>query len=198
MVNPIIKLLVVIAATAVLMACGGSLGPDADDLEAELVANVLPPSWQVKSLKVSAEENVGSEVEPVIMSRLELTLELQQDLYEPTSSSQPLESEGGRTARRIAGRAVIERVRSEGDKERVFGLARAVRRGQGWQVRFEPESTPWRNSGDPLAAFGNDYVIAGTEDEGALIAEVDAAWRAEQARPMPEEPVTSSPVHHRG
>lgn len=182
MINQIIKTSLVLAATALLMACGGALGPDAGELEAELVANVLPPSWQVESLTISAEENVGTEVEPVIMSRFELTLELQQDLYEPTSSSQTLESEGGRTASRIAGRDVIERVRSEGDEERVFGIARAVPRGQGWQIRLEPESTPWRYAGDPLSAFGNDYVIAGSDQEAELIAEVDAAWRAEQAR----------------
>ncbi|AKS41375.1 hypothetical protein [Wenzhouxiangella marina] len=182
MTRSLIQSALLLAATSLLLACGGSPGPDADELEAELVARVLPASWQIESLSISAAENTGSEVEPIITTRFELELELQQDLYEPAFSSQPLESEGGRTARHIAGRRVIEKVRSEGDEEIVFGLARSVRRGEGWQTLFELESMPWRYAGEPLSGFGNDYVIAGSEQETELIAEVEEAWRAEQER----------------
>ena len=179
--------LFILAAPALLVACSGSLGPGDDALEAELTANHLPASWELESLTTTAEENIGSEVEPVINSRFEFEVELQQDLYDGTVSSQPLESQNGRTVSYIDGKRVIEKVRSQGETERVFGLARATRRGEGWRIALDLESTPWRYAGQPLSAFGNDYVIAGSEAENELIDRVHQAWEEEQRRIAEEE-----------
>jgi hypothetical protein len=70
-----------LACSALLLAaCSGAPGPGKDELEAELVANHLPPSWRLEDLDISVQENMGTEVEPVIATRFSADVEPQQDL----------------------------------------------------------------------------------------------------------------------
>lgn len=78
-----------------LTACTGGPGPDQDALEAELVANHLPASWTLESQDVSAQENMGTEVEPMIASRVLVALAPQQDIHKRARKSQPVDAEGG-------------------------------------------------------------------------------------------------------
>ncbi|MCA1779515.1 MAG: hypothetical protein LC637_09070 [Xanthomonadaceae bacterium] len=86
------------------------------------------------------------------------------------------------TVRYIDGVQVIEKVKPEGHEERVFGVSRATKHGEGWRISLELESTPWRYTGEPLSSFGSDYVIAGTDQEAALLARVQKEWEEEQQR----------------
>ncbi|MFN2334676.1 MAG: hypothetical protein ABR550_09670, partial [Wenzhouxiangellaceae bacterium] len=110
----IFKHLSIFAVATLLVACSGSIGPKESELRAELQANHVPASWEITSLNVTAEENIGTKVEPIIAARFEFETELKQDLYQPTNSSKPLDSQGGMTVRYIDGVQVIEKVKPEG------------------------------------------------------------------------------------
>lgn len=64
-------------AALLLVACSGGPGPDHDELEAELVASHLPASWTLESLDITVQENMGTEVEPVVASRFSAEVEPQ-------------------------------------------------------------------------------------------------------------------------
>lgn len=177
----------IFAISTLLLACSGAIGPTEGELKAKLQADHVPASWEITRLTVTAEENLGTKVEPVIAARFEFDAELKQDLYEPTSSSKPLQSQGGMTVRYIDGVRVIEKVNAEGHEERVFGVSRAQKQGEGWRIAIELESAPWRYAGEPLSEFGTDYVIAGSDEEAALMARVEQEWNEEQQRLAQEE-----------
>ena len=177
----------IFAISTLLLACSGAIGPTEGELKAKPQADHVPASWEITSLNVTAEENLGTKVEPVIAARFEFDAELKQDLYEPTNSSKPLQSEGGMTVRYIDGVRVIEKVNAAGHEERVFGVSRAHKQGEGWRITIELESAPWRYAGEPLSEFGADYVIAGSDEEAALIARVEQEWEEEQQRLAQEE-----------
>jgi len=187
MTKRLIQYISILLISVVLLACSGAIGPKESELKAKLQADHVPASWEITSLKVTAEENLGTKVEPVIAARFEFDAELKQDLYESTSSSKPLQSEGGMTVRYIDGVRVIERVNSAGHAERIFGISRAQKQGEGWRITIELESTPWRYAGEPLSEFGTNYVIAGSEEEAALMARVEQEWQEEQQRLAQEE-----------
>ncbi|MGK7297501.1 MAG: hypothetical protein ACNS61_17045, partial [Candidatus Wenzhouxiangella sp. M2_3B_020] len=179
--------LAVLSIVALAVACSGKPGPSKSELEAELISGHLPASWSLESLDVTAQENIGTEVEPVVASRFAAEIELQQDLYKQTVTSRPVEAEGGSTVRYLANHRVIETASEAGTDAKLFGVARSIRRGEGWAIRIELESRPWLGAGEPLSEFGTEYVIAGSDEEAALIERVDAEWRAEQQRKQEEE-----------
>lgn len=170
-----------------LAACSGDPGPDRDELEAELVASHLPASWTLETMDITVQENMGTEVEPVVASRFSAEIEPQQDLYQPTVTSRAVEAEKNSPVRYLAGRRVIEKATEAGTTAEIFGVARSTRRGEGWVIRIDLESRPWRTAGDPLSDFGTDHVIAGSSEEAELIEQVNAEWRAEQQREEEEE-----------
>jgi len=179
--------LLAIATLVIATACSGGGGPSEDELEATLIADHLPASWSLDDLDVTAQENVGTEVEPVFAARFSADIELEQDLYRTTVTSRPVEAEGGAQARFLADHRVIEKATEAGSEARLFGIARSVRHGDGWAIRIELESRPWQSAGDPLSEFGTQYVVAGSKEEAALIEQVNAEWRAEQRRKEEEE-----------
>jgi hypothetical protein len=99
-------LLGALACLALLAACSGKPGPSKSELEAELISGQLPASWSLESLDVTAQENIGTDVEPVIASRFAAEVELQQDLYKQTVTSRPVEAEGGNKVRYLATNAL--------------------------------------------------------------------------------------------
>jgi hypothetical protein len=176
-----------LACLALLAACSGKPGPSKSELEAELISGQLPASWSLESLDVTAQENIGTDVEPVVASRFAAEIELQQDLYKQTVTSRPVEAEGGNKVRYLADHRIVEQATEAGTEAKLFGVARSTRRGEGWNIRIELESRPWSSAGEPLSEFGTEYVIAGSDEEAALIERVNAEWRAEQRRQEEEE-----------
>ncbi|NBD95306.1 MAG: hypothetical protein GVY11_02370 [Gammaproteobacteria bacterium] len=174
-------------AALLLAACSGGPGPDRDELEAELVASHLPASWTLKPLDITVQENMGTEVEPVVALRFSAEVEPQQDLYKPTTTSRAVEAENNSPVRYLAGRRVVQQATEAGTAAEIFGVARSTQRGEGWAIRIDLENRPWRTAGDPLSDFGSDYVIAGSPEETELIEQVNAEWRAEQQRKEEEE-----------
>lgn len=170
-----------------LSACSSKPGPTENEIQAELISNHFPAWWTIESFDVTVQENTGTEVEPVITSRFSAEIELQQDLYKPTATSQPVEAVGNAPVRFLADRRVIEVATEASTQTQIFGLARSTRRGEGWDIHVELESRPWHTAGEALADFGTEYVIAGTAEEAELIEQINAEWRAEQERIAAEE-----------
>ena len=164
--------LLVVALT--LAACQDEeQGADAAAI-GKALAMELPAGLTVDDATREAVETAGTEVEPVYHARATVTLRLTEDFYRETG--------------RLRDMPVVEPVAAAGDTVSGVVISESTPSGDGWTVNLVRTDFP-KLDGRAESTYGvKGFVLAGSAEHDALVAEIEAERRkAEAARKKAEQ-----------
>jgi hypothetical protein len=133
----------------------GSSMPSSDDLKNHLMFSI-PTHWTVGGMNIIASMNQGTEAAPEVLSRFEGSLILRKDTYVKDGS--------------VNGVTILKQVGKSGDVKEIYGTAQSKRTGSSWKSRFDFESDPTKQYGQPVGKFSGKVVLKGSDEEKQLMA----------------------------
>lgn len=155
-----------------LSGCFSSqVGPTEDDFKAFFTTGITKGT-EITDMTIEAAENVGTEVEPVVKSRIKGEIVLIEDFYK---------SKG-----RVAGKKVLVKTKDKGMKSIILGVAVSKRKLDKWKIRFKELSITPDIKSYPLSKWRKgSYVIKGSAEEKKLRVQQEAenkAWRKDMQK----------------
>lgn len=117
-------------------------------------ANELPPHWQLESFKIEAEEQTGTEVDPVIQYRFVAEVSPKEHLHQRIG--------------RLMDTDIVTVVVKKGDETKLHGKAQTSLYQGEWRTHFSMENSPAAD-GSPLSEYKNNVVVKGSSDYKQLI-----------------------------
>ncbi len=152
-----------------LAACsGGSDQPSEDDIKNAVAFN-LPSGLEVADVEILVTENAGSQVEPLIRNRSNITLEFIDDFVMPVE--------------RYDDKVVLKKLYEKGQELKGTLISSARLKGESWTVSSDRFDIP-RVQGNALSQYAEGtYAFEGT-DEAAEFKKAyeDALVKAEEER----------------
>lgn len=158
MINSIAKITVVFVVLTFVSGCGGDSGPDVKKEFVAFVEEHIQP-WEVRSFKLLASENAGTETQPVYQARFDAVISPSESLYSYRG--------------RILDTNILEEAQAKGNKHDVHGMGAMMLYGGEWQSEFHIEKGYPDNAGLPLASFAGENVIMGTSSYRQFLTEVE-------------------------
>lgn len=145
-------------ALLALSGCGSSNEPSTSEYEKKLALD-LKGYIEVASFEKQVSENTGTKVEPVIMTRFKAKLALKEDTYMPVGT--------------VKGASLIELRNKKGTEFDIYGVAKATKRGDSWNITYRFENQP-TNTGQPRSFFDSSgkVVVKGSPEEASLLEEL--------------------------
>lgn len=150
----------VVGALFGLAGCGSSNEPSTSELEKKLALD-LKGYVEVASFSKEISENAGTKVEPLVQTRFKAKLRLKEDTYVPS----------GYVRRENA--VQLELRNKKGTEFDLYGIAKATRKGDGWNITFRYENMP-SNIGQPFGHFSaqGKAFIKGSKEEEEFMAQI--------------------------
>jgi len=148
----------VLLASVVLAACSASGMPESDVRVA--FEQDMPGVLELEDFDLENKRNVGSEEEPVWVSRFTARIAPRVDTFEIDTV--------------VDGVRILKPVRKAGEDITVYGTVRSVRRSGAWSHTFDAERNFGPALGNPREEYGADALVAGSPEAKALMDEVEA------------------------
>ncbi len=140
--------------------------PSAQKAEAQYRVSELPNALNLDRFQVEGFENIGTESDPVWVSRITANVSTQQDTYEIHSV--------------LEGNRILEKVYSAGESFQLSGRVGTRSDGDGgWQYEFQVNNAPIRDMGRPFSEYGRDAIRIDTSEAQALIEAEEERQRKE-------------------
>jgi hypothetical protein len=127
------------------------------------------PSWvKVDDLDIGSQE-IRSGFMEHSESRVKVIMTPRTDLYR-------------HLRRENDGKAIFRKTQSEGQKYEAFLIARAVAKGEGWNVDIEWDDNNFKSKlGRPSSQLSGDYLISGSDEHNAYLREKTEKFEAVKA-----------------
>src|SRR5690606_3640878 len=145
-------------ASVVLAACSASGMPESDVRVA--FEQDMPGVLELEDFDLENKRNVGSEEEPVWVSRFTARIAPRVHTFEIDTV--------------VDGVRNLKLVRKAGEDITVYGTVRSVRRSGAWSHTFDAERNFGPALGNPREEDGADALVAGSPEAKALMDEVEA------------------------
>lgn len=166
-----------LAVLVLLAGCSKSNLPSEAELRQDYEAK-MPAYVEIRTFTVDAQQNLGNEVEPNILSRVTIKVATKTELFVPFATED--------------GVTIIEKRAASGDLIDVFGkITSRLYQGK-WRHVYNIEGNPYGDK-KPQSAFQGETVIAGTPEEQAfrerqrVAAEERQTLEAENEKRLAEE-----------
>lgn len=140
--------------------------PSEKDISGAL-SKILPSKVTLKNLKVLAEENSGSSVEPLWRSRFSAVALIVDDLYVSDINKSVI----------INGFTPIKQSNFSGDTVDVYGISTSRIFQNKWEVFFDFEGDPLGDLGMPKNSFPSESLVTGSSQEDKYLAEMENLYR---------------------
>jgi len=160
-------MILMLMSAVVLSGCfKNQIGPTEDDFKTYLEQK-FSKGLTITDIEIIASQNLGTDVEPVVKSRIKGEFRLVEDFYKYSN--------------RVSGKDVLVKIADEGTKMDLFGLSVSKLESNIWNIRFTELEIKPDVKGRPLSHWAKgSYVIKGSSEEKALIIKqeaANAAWR---------------------
>ena len=152
-------LLFFVLLALILPACGGGSTAPSDREIRDRFTSDLPAFWEVRSFRVEATENAGTEVDPRFRSRFNAEVRPVEDLYRHVRSEDDV--------------VFVSRVLERRASRSVYGRSESTRVDGTWNITFRLDSDPLANMGQPRGSFAAARVIEVNSPE-------EQVWRVER------------------
>ncbi len=140
-----------------LVACSQVDEPELSDIKNHL-QQTMPAPWQIESLDIAAEENIGSKTEPAWQYRLIVEMTPTEALYKWLTA--------------LDTTSVLKPLREKGDKKTVHIISKSVFNNGQWLHRFNYDVDPFREEGSVASSLvrgDSDFVVFGTSEYNDLL-----------------------------
>lgn len=149
--------------------------PTERDLAGSLSA-FIPSHFDVNGVEVKASEGNGDTINPMVRTRVVVSLVANEDLYRFSGTI------SDQTDPQFNSTKVVEQILSNGQEIKLYGVGVSRILQEQWASRFEFQNQDvLDNSGKPLSFYGPGAVIAGSPEEKAARARLEEAQAAKAA-----------------
>lgn len=156
----------------VFVGCS-QLGPDKSVLQQQLQVQ-LPVHWQVKSFQVENQQNLGNQVEPLVLVRFKASAELQEDTFYSVSNLDNI------PLKKQEGISFLKKAENRGQKVDIYGVSTSRRTADTWNSEFKFDTNPTVNTGQARSDFSGKVILLDSQEESDFRAEVEKQIQAEK------------------
>ncbi|MBW4635234.1 MAG: hypothetical protein KME30_26070 [Iphinoe sp. HA4291-MV1] len=149
------------------------MGPDKSVLQQQLQAQ-LPSYWQVKSFHVEGQENLGNQVEPLVLVRFKASAELQEDTFYSVGNLDNI------PLKKQEGISFLKKAESRGQKVDIYGVSTSKRSADTWNNEFRFDTNPTANTSQPRSNFSGKVILLDSPEESEFRDEVKKQVKAEK------------------
>lgn len=165
-------MLILFMSLSLLSGCFSSQdGPTEEEFKAYFTGKITKGS-EINDITIEVAENVGTEVEPVVKSRINGEMVLVENFYKYKGS--------------VMGKDILVKTEDKGKTLIIKGIAVSKRKLDKWNIRFQELSIKPDVKGRPLSTWRKgSYVIKGSAEEKKLQVKQEAEnkiWRKEMQK----------------
>jgi hypothetical protein len=163
----------IITPCIIILSGCNSVGPSKSFLQ-DRIKDQLPQYWEIKSLKVEKQENLGSNVEPLVSTRFKVIVQLKEDIYQTAGSID------GIPTKRQEGVSFVTKSESQGKEVEIYGVSKATQKSDSWSTNINFDENGTGNLGQPRTSFSGKVVLRNSQEETLFRNEVEEKIRVER------------------
>lgn len=127
------------------------------------------------------QENLGNQVEPLVLARFKASAELQEDTFYSVSNLENI------PLKKQEGISFLKKAESRGQKVDIYGVTKSKRTADTWSNEFKFDTNPTVNTSQSRSQFSGKVILLDSQEESDFRAEVDKQIKAEKEVPFEKQ-----------